>query len=528
MNRYARGLARLLALACMVGGTRVAAAADLTLGVALEPGSLDPHLIWSPGNNQLNMQMFGALTSMDAEGRVLPRLATKWEFTEDGDWVFTLDPKARFSTGDAVTTADVIASFERARTLPKGTYRGIFSTVQQFVAVDDHTLKVDTSEPSPTLPAYLAVVPVLPKAIAEKAQSSDFADPKTSVSAGPYQLVQFTPGDRVVMQANPYYVGGKTAWDKLTFRFLTDSASRVAALLSGQVDVIDGVTPDDAAEIRKRGGFNVVTEPTARTVYMTFDISRDVTPQATGPDGKPLPKNPFQDKRVRQALTLAINREAIIQRVLMGQGAPMNQISAPTLGGYNPDIPKLPYDPEKAKALLAEAGYPNGFGLTVTCSSGRLVNDARICQALGQMLERIGLKTVIDVQPYAILVNKATCHCDRRPSFFMSTWSSAVVGETGMALSSVLRTYEKDGAKGVWNLGEYSNPALDKLIDEAAGVMDNDKRFAMQAQAMATAMEDYPVLPMHLQSLTLAARKGLMPTVYVYELTIADSVKVEQ
>ncbi|HVX77536.1 MAG TPA: ABC transporter substrate-binding protein [Bradyrhizobium sp.] len=516
-----------MVLAGALSMMEASAAADLTIGVALEPGSLDPHLIWTPGNTQLSVQIFGTLTRMDADGRVQPGLAKSWDVVDGRHWRFRLDPLAKFSNGTPVTATDVVASLERARDLPNGTFRGIFANIEKLEAEDAHTVLVRAKEPQPTIPAYFSVLAILPADRIAHARSQDFADPAFSLSSGPYQLKQFVPGDRIVMTRNPYYAGPKPEWDNVTMRFLTDSAARIAALLSGQIDVADGLTPEDAQELRRRGGFNVVSRPSARTVYMTFDLSRDVTPQVTALDGSPLASNPFKDIRVRQAMTMAVNRQGIINSILLGQGVPMNQISAPALQGYNRDMPALTYDPEKAKALLAEAGYPKGFALTVTCMSGRLVDDAQICQALGQMLARIGLKTTVDVQPYSILVTKATCHCDRRPSFFMSTWSSAVVGETSMALTSVLHSYNKATAEGLWNLGDYVNPEVDRLIDEATPIMDNAERFRRQAEIMKLAMKDLPVLPLHIQNSAMAARKGLMPTIFVNETTMADGVHPE-
>ena len=521
-------LLNLFLLAVFVTRVGAASAADLTIGVSLVPASLDPHLIWGPANSQLVVQMFGTLTTMNAEGKLQPRLASEWHADGNQGWVFKLDPNAKFSNGDAVHAADVVASIQRVKTITGGTYKGIFSAVDSIEAENDSTVRFHTTQAVPTLPYSLGVIAILPKAIAARAESKDFADVATSVSAGPYQMASFTPGDRLILVPNPYFVGTKAKWAHLTLKFLPDDATRVAALLSGQVDVIDNVAPDDADEISKRSGFKVVSKQSERTVFMTYDLARDVTPQVSSIDGKPLASNPFRDIRVREALALAIDRTAIIKRVLHGQGTPMSQISGPSLGGYNPSIPTVGYDPKRAKALLAEAGFPQGFRLTATCFSGRLVNDARICQAVGQMLERVGLKMTVDVQPYPVLITKEVCHCERLPSFFMSTWSSSPVGEVSMAEGLVLHSYDKEHSLGTWNLGGYSNPALDKRIEAALQTIDPAKRYPLFAGIMADAMKDLPILPMHLQSLTLASRKGLTPTVFVNEYTIADAVSVDK
>lgn len=503
-------------------------AADLIVGSRTEPAALDPHYLWGPVTNQLAYHYLGFMARTGPDGKLIPDIGQKWEAVGDNEWHFTMNPKAKFANGDPVTVSDAIASYQRAINLPSSSYKGLFARVERFEDMGNNILKIVTKTPDPTMPYALSQVAIIPKSITEKAASKDFLTPEFNISAGPYVFSKYVPGDRLELAANPSYVGPKAKWDHVTFRFLGDQAARVAALLSGSVDMIDGVFPDDATEISKRDNFKVVQASTERTVFMTFDLSRDVTPQAKALDGSPLPSNPFKDKRVRQALAYAINRDAIVARVLAGQGEPMNQIGSPKLSGFNPSIGKVPFDVEQSKKLLAEAGYPNGFTLTVTCFNGRLVNDARICQAIGQMLQRANLKVTVDVQPYQVLVSKVICHCDDRPSFFLSTWSSAYAGEVGAALQNVVHSYSKAEGRATWNLGDYSNQQVDKLIDQAMTTMDDAARFKLESEAMKLAMDDYFILPLHLQGVALAAKKGLTPTPFTNEYTLVDYVSVDK
>ncbi len=529
MSKFPKLLnALLLVLFLLLSLNRMALAADLVIGTRTEPASLDPHYLWNPINNQLSYHYLGFMARTGPDGKLIPSIGLKWEAVGNNEWRFTMDSKAKFSNGDPVTVSDAIASYERAMDLPNSTYTGLFAHVERFEDGGNNVLKIVTKTPDPMMPYALSQVAIIPKSIADKATSKDFSTPEFNVSAGPYVFSKYVPGDRLELTANPGYFGPKAKWDHVTFRFLSDQAARVAALLSGSVDMIDGVLPDDASEISKRSDFKVVQASTERTVYMTFDLSRDVTPQVKALDGSPLSNNPFKDKRVRRAFAYAINRDAIVARVLAGQGEPMNQIGSPKLSGFNPGIATVPFDMAQSKKLLAEAGYPNGFALTVTCFSGRLVNDARICQAIGQMLERIGLKVTVDVQPYQVLLSKVICHCDDRPSFFMSTWSSAYAGEVGAALQNVVHSYSKAEGRATWNLGEYSNPQVDRLIDQAMGTMDNAARFKLEGEAMKLAMDDYFILPLHLQGVALAAKKGLTPTPFTNEYTMADYVSVDR
>ncbi|WP_321944284.1 ABC transporter substrate-binding protein [Paraburkholderia tropica] len=503
---------------------RAASAADLIIGSRTEPASMDPHFLWSGASTQFFYHYLGFVARTGADGKLVPGIAKSWRATDAHTWVFDLDPRAKFADGTPITPDDLIASYRRAIHMPNGSYRGLFSLVDHMEASGPLQLTVTTKSPNPYLPFSLAQVAVLPKKIADTAQSKDFFDAKANVSAGPYLFESYKPGDRLVLKRNPGYWGKPARWDTVTFRFLPDGAARVAALLSGSVDVIDGVLPDDVARIKSHPELRVVSKPGDRAVFMTYDLSRDVTPQVTDASGKPLDPNPFRDVRVRKALALAVNREAIIARVLDGQGAPMTQLGSPLLGGYDPSIKPVPYDPAQAKALLKAAGYPNGFSLTLSCFNGRLVNDARVCQAVGQMLQRIGLKVTVDVEPYPVLVSKTTCHCARMPSLFMATWSSAYAGEVGAGLANVIRSYDRKAGKATWNLGEYSNPAVDKLIDGATETIDPQTRHQLSAEAMKAAMADFPELPLHLEAVTLASKKTLMPEPLFNEYTDADHI----
>jgi len=502
-----------------------AAAADLTIGIRNEPQTLDPHYLWGFSNSQAYYHYLGYMIRITPDGKLLPSLAASWKPLNDNEWVFRLNPEAKFSDGSPVTPADIVASYQRAIDMPGGGYRGLFALVERFEIVDAGTLKIHTRQPYPALPYTLTQVPVIPKAVAEKAQSKDFMVPSFNVSAGPYVLTKYEPGSTMVFKPNPYY-WEKPKWDNLTFRFLSDSSARLAALMSGSIDMIDGVLPDDAEEIDKKPGLHSISGPSGRMVYIAMDQSREITPEVFDNDGKPLKTNPFKDLRVRKALALAVDRKTIVDRILKGRGGPLSQMGTPGQGGYDPDLPVVAYDPDQARQLLKEAGYPDGFRVTLSCPNGHLVNDSRVCQAVGQMLARVGIKASVNVMPWSVLVTKVTCHCDKRPSFFMTTWNNTYAGEVGAALSNLIRSYDKATGKGSWNQGEYaSTPELDAMIDKAFATIDDDARHALQRRAMKMAMEDFPVLPLHYQAVTMGARKDLTPWPATIEYTLSEYVK---
>lgn len=502
-----------------------AAADSLTIGVRNEPTSMDPQGLWGFSNSQAYYHYLGYLLRVDPKGGVQPALAESWSRDGDNVWLFKLAPTVKFSDGSPLTAADVIASYQRAMTAPTSGYKGLFALVDHFEAPDPHTLKIVTRAPYPTLLYTLAQMPVLPKALLDKATPKDFGNPAFLVSAGPYVMTDYEPGAKMVFKPNPHYNGPKPHWDSVTLRFMSEAPARVAALLSGQVDMIDGVLPDDAAAIAKRAGFKVVSGKSGRMVYFAMNQAANVLPDATGPDGKPLATNPFRDVRVRHAIAIAIDRNAIVDRVLGGHGGALDQLGVAGQGGFDPSIAPIPYDPAQAKALLAQAGYPNGFSVTLTCPNGWLVNDSRVCQAIGQMLGRVGIKTAIDSQPWTAMVTRVVCHCDRRPSLFMTTWNSAYAGEVGAMLTNGVHSYDKSTGKGSWNQGDYpSTPALDALIDRASTTLDNTARFKLEAEAMRTAMADYPVIPVYYQDVTLASRKGITPVPATIEYTFSEYV----
>lgn len=505
-----------------------ALAADVTIGMRAEQQSMDPHYLWGFTNSQNYYHFLGYMVRIQPDGSLAPSIATEWSPEGDKGWLFKLNPNARFSNGDPITPEDVIASYRRAMNYPGGGLRGLFALIADFEVVDPHTLRIVTKRPDPYMPYKLTQVAVIPKSIAEKAQGKDFLLPADQVSGGPYEIVRYQPGAELVLKANPYY-WEKPRWDHVTIKYIPNDSARVAALMTGAVDVIDGVQPDDAAEIDKKDNLHTVSGPGSRMIYFNMDQSRAITPDVTDNDGKPLAKNPFQDLRIRQAIAYAIDRQGIVSHVMHGKGGVLTQMGVKGQGGYDPDMPKIPYDPDQSRKLLKEAGYPDGFRMKITCPSGYLVNDSLICQAVGQMLARVGIKTAVDVMPWSVLVTRVTCHCDRRPSFFMAPWSNAYLGEVGAALSNLLHSYDKKTGAGGWNQGEFpSTPELDALIDEAATTIDAEKRHALQKKAMRMAMAEMPVIPLHYQAVTLASRKNLTPSPYTIEYTIAESINVSK
>ncbi|MCY6379384.1 ABC transporter substrate-binding protein [Hoeflea prorocentri] len=517
-------LRKWIAAAVIAVAPCTAMAEDLTIGMPIEP-VMDPHYFWSSKYLQYYRHYLGFLVTLDLDAQVSPALAESWEAAEDG-WTFKLRPDVRFSDGSSVDAEDVVASYERARNYPQaaGSYAGLFNNVDDIVAVDANTVRLETSSPYPSLGFAMTQVPIIPSEIAKSAEQADFNDIATSVSAGPYKLASYLAGQNIVLERNPDYWGEPAKFDNVTLRILPENSARMAALLAGDVDVIGEVPPEFVDRIRENEALEVHAGPSMRTVYLVVDqASEDTTPFATDMDGAPLSQNPFADKRVREALSLAIDREAIRDRVMNGLSFPTGQLVAKGVGGYSDDIAIPPYDPEKAKALLAEAGYPNGFKTKIHCTNDRYVNDGKICQALGQMFSRIGVLTEVETLPSSAFFPIVNQH-PSGASMLLLAWSSAGSGEADV-LAQTLRTYDADEKKGVWNLASYSNPELDALIARYETTIDKDERWALAREAMQLAVEDFAQIPIHDQSVIVGTRRDIEYKTTPEELTTAISVQ---
>jgi peptide/nickel transport system substrate-binding protein len=499
-----------------------ARAAELTIGARSEP-SIDPHYLWVTTNVAYNKHIFGLLVDGDDNGRIIPSLATSWRAIDDTTWEFKLRKGVKFHDGSEFTAEDVVFSFDRIRNLPNNpaSYASNIRSVKDVEIVDPYTFIIKANDVNPVLPVMLQAAVIVSKKAATGATTADFFSGKAAIGTGPFKFVSFARGDRLVLERNENYWGEKPAWDRVTFRIMSNDAARVAALMGGDVDMIDFVPPSEAAHLGKNKNLGVFKRPSGRLIFLTCNNS-DKTPFVTGKDGKPLEKNPLKDVRVRRALSKGIDRNAICARVMEGLAAPASQIIAEHSPSYNPDIKVEKYDPEGAKRLLAEAGYPHGFGLTIHGPSDRYVNDAKICQAVAQMLARIGLDMKVVTLPQSVYFGRmlAPSH-----EFSLSLAGWGFVVEADSIMMAVIHSYEKGKGAGSWNCG-YSNPSLDRAMEQAVSIMDNAKRHkAEQKVAEQVIVHEQAMIPLHTQFTIAATRKGLVYAPRVDEQTLAMNAK---
>ena len=512
----------LFAALCFAAATHTAAA-DLRIGLSADVTSMDPHFLNISPNNNVGWHVFEALTHVDENTRLIPGLATAWRAVNPTTWEFTLRRGVKFHDGSDLTADDVVFSIERAAKLPNGQYASFVQRLTEKTAVDAHTLRVRTATPYAMVPYDLNSIFVVSKKAAANAATEDFNSGKAMIGTGPFRFVRFARGDRVELARNERWWGAgdnKTAaWDKVTFRIMPTDPTRLAALLAGDVDMVEQIPTADLARVRVNTKFQTAQKVSWRTIFFHLDQSRDRAPSLTDRAGKPLEKNPFKDARVRMAISKAINRQAIVERVMEGGATPASNLVSPPVFGHAGALKPEAFDVEGAKKLLAEAGYPNGFAMTLHAPNNRYVNDDQIAQVVAQMLARAGIQAKVEALPINAYLPKAR---NGDFSFAMLGWGSF---SADLALRSLLATPDKDKGYGTWNWSNYSNAKVDQLLDQAFATVDDKRREEIAREAMQLAMRDVAVIPLHHQLVTWAMRRPLTYVARTDEYTFAHHVR---
>jgi peptide/nickel transport system substrate-binding protein len=522
-RNFLNGLAGSLAASQATSWIGVAAAQDRTtlrIGLSAPNTTLDPHLLSNAPNNAVATHVFDAIVANDFQSRSQPGLASSWKALDDTHWEFDLRPNARFSDGSPLTLEDIQVSIERATIIPSAaSFRTYTRSVKSITAPAPGKLLIETKTPDPLLPNSLGRIRII-SAKFKDAPSADFNAMRAAIGTGPYVYKEYVPGSRVVLVPNPHYWGPKPPWSEVTLRIVTDAGARLASLLSGDLDIIEQAPYEGLEKVKADKRLQIIRGVSSRVVYLTLDADHDVTPYITGADGKPLPKNPLKDIRVRQALSMAINRQAIVERVMEGNAVVASQFLRPGGAGTSPNIKPVPYDAAKAKALLAEAGYPNGFRLTVHGPNDRIVNDAKIVQVLAQMFARIGVETKVEVMPWSVYSTKSQAH-----EFAVALGSWGVnTGETSNPLLALTATHNPSAGTGASNSGRYSNPALDAKLETAMKILDDGKREKLLGEACEIVFNDVALIPLHHEALVLGARKEIAFTPRADQYTLAMEV----
>jgi len=508
-----------------------AMAQTLKVGLGTEPTSIDPHYHNLGPNNQIAQHIFSRLIEQDEKQRLMPGLATSWKPISDLTWEFKLRKGVKFHDGSSFNVDDVLFTFKRAPAHPNAKSSFALYTNgggKTYKRIDDYTFQVTTPKPYPLMPVDLSNVPIISKK-AEGKWEGEFNNGNAAAGTGPYKFVKWVKGEVLELDRNDNYFGDKPHWAKVIIRPIKSAPSRLAALLAGDVDFIDQVPTVDIQRLKKEPKVSLSQGISNRVIYLHMDQHRDDAQYVTGNDGSKI-KNPFKNVLVRRAVSMAINRDAIVERVMEGVAVKAGQLLPEGFFGRSDKLKVEPFNPKGAKALLDEAGYPNGFTTTLHGPNNRYINDAKIVEAIAQMLTRIGIKTTPDTMPKSVYFKRAKNKGPKKPpefNFVLVGWGSGT-GEPSSPLRSLLATYDKSAGLGSSNRGLHSNPKMDKILFEALATVDDAKRAKLLAKATEIGIgEDVGIIPLHYQVNTWAAKKGLKYKARTDERTVAYGVLPE-
>ncbi len=492
----------------------------LTVAVGGAFTSMDPHYHNLGPNNGLTAYVFEPLMRFNPKFEPEPALAVSWKAIDEKTWEVKLREGVTFHDGSPFTADDVVFSFARVPTLLLSPSSFIYAVkpITQAEIVDPHTLRLHTAAPVPLMAYNLTNVAIVSKKHAEGMTTASFNSLQSAIGTGPYRVSAFTVGDQATFQRNDGWWDKAPYWTTVSYRLVTDDAARIATLRAGEADIIDQVPTRDVAGLKAMPKIAVIALPGQRLIYLAPDASRATTPFATDIAGKPLDTNPLRDPRIRRALSVAINREGLKDRIMDGFAAPTGQLMPEELSGFEPGIPVDPYDPERAKKMLAEAGYPGGFGLTLHGPNNRYVNDAKLVEAIAQMWTRIGVKTQVEVMPAATFFSRSL-HAEF--SIRLTGWASDT-GEASSNLTELVASSNPEKGRGAVFMPEkYANPKVDTIIEQALATIDLEKRESLYREAERLAMPDMPIIPLHHQVNIWAVRKGLTFHARMQERTYA-------
>lgn len=468
-----------------------ALAQDLTIGLRAGPDSIDPH--WSTLGSQAEAlrHVFDTLVDVDETLQLKPGLAVSWEAVDDTTWEFKLREGVTFHDGTPFTAEDVKFSIDRIPVVTGPMPMTLYTKyVDSAEVVDDYTLRVKTKGIAPALPNDFTRLFVVPSETGLEAGNEEFNSGEKAIGTGPFRFVSWQPKGDLVLARNDDYWGEAPAWENVTRKEIPDDAARVASLRSGQVDLINYVPASDYLAMQNDGDIETFISDSIYILNVQPNV-KDELPQKVRVNGEEIDANPLQDLRVREALDLAINRDVLVNVVLEGLGTPANQLMPEGFFGYTDAIGEKPYDVEKAKELLTEAGYPDGFEIDFTCTNNRVPGDAVVCEALAQMWSRIGLKVNAQALNGTVFFPAAA---REDYTMAMSAWGT-LTGEAAYTYGAMVHSKDPEKGFGNFNRTGYSNPDFDKVFVEGTQTLDPEARRKLYEEASLIAMEDRALIP---------------------------------
>ncbi len=507
-RRQARGSISITVSLLLLAGSLIAfplPAKTLRFASAFDPQSMDPHALALQYHTRVVSQIYESLVGRDRNFALEPVLAVSWQSIDPKRWRFKLRQGVKFHEGQSFTADDVVFSVERA--LAKNSQRAFqLRGVIAARKVDDLTVDIVLEAPDAVLPEKLWLVGIMSKAWAVahrvtepqnyNARQETYAV-RNANGTGPYRLKAYESDTRTVLCANPHWWGTRGNVDEAIYVVIQSDATRLAALLSGEVDFVVDPPFQDVARLKQESRFKLADIPDIGTQYLGFDQSRDEL-QFADVKGR----NPFKDLRVRRAIYQAIDINAIVNKVLRGQATATGSYLSKLIDGTTPDLDRrLPYDPQAARALLKDAGYAEGFSVTLDCVN--VAFRAAVCQAIAGMLAQIGIRTNVQIWPTATFFPKLT---QATTSFFEFGWSPGT--DAWQMLYGTVRSFGMDGA-GTFNGGRYSNARVDQLIDAIRVEPDLARRRQLIGETLRALSADMPLIPLYRRTLTWAMRPDI-------------------
>ncbi len=497
-------LAAVMAAGLLAGGT-AAEAKTFKWAFQGDVQTLDPHGLFETFTLGFQSNFYEGLVTRSPDLQLQPALATSWENIEPTVWRFTLRQGVKFHNGNDFNADDVIFSVERIRT-EGSDLKVVAGLIEKAVKVDDFTVDLITPRPDPILPLQLEIFFIMDREWSEANNTTKATNVKgddqgnfanlNANGTGPFMIKERQPDVRSVLVPNPNWWGvNKSNITEAIFTPIGQDATRVAALISGDVDMAYPVPVQDWKRLEDATGVSPLTGAEARTIFLGFDQERDELLYSSVKG-----KNPFKDVRVRRAFYQAIDIEAIRSKIMRGAATPTNLMIAPQINGFNPALnERLPHDVAKAKALMAETGYPDGFEVTMDCPNDRYVNDERICQAVASMLARIGVKVDLLAQTKSKYFGKVLAQNNYDTSFFLLGWTPSTF-DAHNPISSLMSCRVE--GKGAFNLGGYCNQRVTELADLIQVEVDQEKRQALIDEANRIHSDEVGHIPLHQQPLS--------------------------
>jgi peptide/nickel transport system substrate-binding protein len=489
-----------------------AQAKPFRMSVSGDANTMDPHSQNAGNVTLLLRQVYEPLIQRGKKLELEPGLATAWRQVDPLRWRFTLRPNVKFSNGNAFNADDVV--FSIARSKHQFSQYGIFTdTIDQAVKVDDLTVDILTKIPDPILIQKLPSVYMMDKEWSEANNATrpqnavgreEFFTARNAMGTGPFMVRSREPDVRTVLAANPNWWNNAAREGNVTeivFQPIAQAATRTAALRSGEIDFILDPPVQDIGQLGQAPGLKIVNGPEVRTIFISFDTSRDELLYSSVKG-----KNPFKDIRVRLAMYHAANIDAIHTRVMRGSSVNTGSLYPDAVNGYSKEWDKRhPFNVAEARKLMREAGYPDGFEVTFDCPNNRYINDEAICQALVAMWSQIGIKANLNAQPLATYFPKVQRD---DTSLYLLGWGVPTY-DALYSIQALIRTRDGQPGNGSWNHGRFSDPDFDRVIDKVKTELDQDARRKLIGEFNKLYHERVPHIPLHHQMIPWATRSNI-------------------